>query len=97
MTVRPSPKLLQATPLPALRGTVHHQCLIDIQMTFVLRQVALAARLIQQPPLFRGQAHGVLETLEHGISVLGSILRLPQGREGLGESQRRTIIGRPYE
>ena len=54
-----------------------YQCVqqisIDVQMTFVLRYVAFAMRLIEHPPQLWWQAHCVLETLEDRETVLRAV------------------------
>lgn len=49
------------------------QCLIDIEVSFVFRQVAFAMRLVEHPPLFVGQFERVREALKNHVTAFGSI------------------------
>jgi hypothetical protein len=42
-------------------------------MAFILRKIALAMRLIQDPPLFRRKFHRALQALKYDEPIFGSI------------------------
>ena len=55
-----------------------HQGLIDIEVTFVFRNVSFAVRLLQHTPLFRRKLHGVLQALKDQVSILRPVAVPPQ-------------------
>ena len=50
-----------------------YQFSVDVQVTLVLGEVALAMSLIEHAPLLGGHLHGTFQALKYRKSILGSV------------------------
>ena len=63
---------------------ISQHCRIDVEMTFVLRDVAQIVRFGKHPPRRRRQPERMREHLKHHISVIRAIAVPPQCRQRKG-------------
>jgi hypothetical protein len=49
------------------------QRVVDVEFAFILREVSLSVRLIENPPLFRRYSESVFQTLKDHVSALGAV------------------------